>query len=156
MALKILHNPDARLRLISEEVSFSDLASEEIKKLIQEMIESMKESKGVGLAAPQIGMQKRIIIVDEGNGPRAYANPRITKRSFKKVDSEEGCLSVPNVWGIVRRHKKVQVKALDQGGKEVVIKADGLLSIIFQHEIDHLDGVLFIDRVEHFTHPSEL
>jgi peptide deformylase len=103
----------------------------------------------------QIGVHKRVIIVDEGTGPQAYINPTIVSRSFRKGHFiEEGCLSIPGIWGYVTRNKKIRVNALNRHGDDVSIKADGLASVIFQHEIDHLDGILFIDKVDEYTrHP---
>lgn len=156
MSLTILHEPDDRLRVKSEEISLDDLRSPETQTLCDEMLIEMKNANGVGLAAPQVGVNKRIIVIDEGQGARVYVNPKITGQSFRKIAFEEGCLSVPGIWGYVRRHKKVTVKALDRQGNKVSVRADGLLAIIFQHEVDHLDGVLFIDKVEKFTNPPEL
>ncbi len=156
MSLEILHEPDDRLRVKSVEISLDDLRSEETQTLIDEMFVEMRNANGVGLAAPQVGVNKRIIVVDEGKGAREYINPRITAKSFRKFDFEEGCLSVPGVWGFVHRYRSVTVKALDRHGKKVTVKGSGLLSVIFQHEIDHLDGVLFIDKVEQFTNPPRL
>jgi peptide deformylase len=156
MPLEILHEPDDRLRVKSTEISLDDLRSEETQTLIDEMLVEMRNANGVGLAAPQVGVNKRIITVDEGKGARAYINPRIASKSFRKFDFEEGCLSVPGVWGFVHRHRSVTIKAFDRDGKKVTVKASGLLSVIFQHEIDHLDGVLFIDKVEKFTNPPRL
>lgn len=146
--MRILHDPEPTLRVKSTEMDPGDIQTPETQKLIDEMIETMRKANGVGIAAPQVGVNKRLIVVDDGSGLGVFVNPRLTSRSARIIDFEEGCLSVPGVWGIVKRHKKVHVKALDRTGKKVVLKADGLLSIIFQHEIDHLDGVLFIDRVE--------
>jgi len=124
------------------------------------------------MAAVQVGVVKQIIVMDLGDrevdapapqdepvdeqarrNPRYFVNPEIVARSFRTFLFEEGCLSVPGVWGMVKRHRGVKVKALDEIGKEVTVEADGLEAVIFQHEIDHLDGVLFIDRVEKFTRP---
>lgn len=156
MSLTVIHEPDPRLRQISVEIEVEELLLPETQKLLDDMLVALKVENGVGLAAPQVAVNKRIIVVDDGHGSRAYINPRITGTSLRKIDFEEGCLSVPGVWGFVRRYRKVHVKALDRHGKKVSLKADGLLAIIFQHEIDHLDGVLFIDKVEKFTNPSRL
>lgn len=115
------------------------------------MIETVN-GRGIGLAAPQVGTNKRIIIVQTKNGPTAFINPKIFSTSLFKNSGEEGCLSVPGVWGVVKRFKKVKIKALNRQGEKIIIKADGLESRIFQHEIDHLDGLLFIDKVEKITH----
>jgi peptide deformylase len=111
----------------------------------------MIDADGIGVAAPQIGVLKRIIIVKTANGAEAFINPKIISSSIRRVESEEGCLSVPGVYGIVKRHASVKVKAYDKDGKKIKFKTGGLQSIIFQHEIDHLDGILFIDKVIRYT-----
>ncbi|MBU0613768.1 peptide deformylase, partial [Patescibacteria group bacterium] len=108
----------------------------------------MKEEDGAGIAAPQVGKNIRVIIVDTGLGPRAYINPQILEKSEKMIDSTEGCLSVPGIFASVSRHKKVFIQALDRNGNVAHIKKSGVLSTVFQHEIDHLDGILFIDKVD--------
>lgn len=141
------------LRVRSLDVPITDVGSTRIKKLVADLIDTMKVENGCGIAAPQVGIHERVIIVDSGKGPKAYINPEIVSRSFRTFLFEEGCLSVPGVWGMVKRHRGVKVKALDQNGAEVTVEASDLEAVIFQHEIDHLDGVLFIDRVEKFTRP---
>ncbi len=145
--MTVLHNPNKELRVVSEPVALDRLGSKEMKKLIKDLKDTMKEENGVGIAAPQVGVHDRVIIAELEDGtPTAFINPEITERAFKLVDSEEGCLSVPGCWGIVKRHRSVTVKAYTEDGTHVSLKANGLLAIIFQHEIDHLDGILFIDR----------
>lgn len=148
MSRPVLHEPDEQLRVKSEVVSNDRITSPEMKLLIDELKETMKIENGVGIAAPQIGVHDRVIIAETDGLPTAYINPVITERSFRMVDSEEGCLSVPGCFGIVRRHRSVTVKATVEDGSLVTINARELLAIIFQHEIDHLDGILFIDRAE--------
>lgn len=116
-------------------------------KLINDMIETMKNAPGVGLAAPQVGISERIIIADIGEGTFCLINPKITKKSGKQ-EFYEACLSVPGFEAPVERFKSVVVKALDKTGKPVSIDAEGFLAVVFQHEIDHLDGILFVDRVK--------
>ena len=142
----VVKNPNDILRKTSEPIKDADLTLDETQALIDDMIETMKKEDGVGLAAPQIGKHVRIIIAETGEGPEAFVNPKIISTSDRMMDSEEGCLSVPGVYGIVKRHKTVKVKAKDRHGQPVRLKASGLLSVIFQHEIDHLDGILFIDK----------
>jgi len=152
MALTIIHNPDPRLHQMSVDLSKEELALPETQTFIDQMIETMKaqksnESTPVGLAAPQVGVNKRIIIVDhDGTGPKVYVNARVSSLSPRLVDSPEGCYSVPGTWGTVKRHKRAFVKALDRHGNKVAMRVSGFEGIVFQHEIDHLDGVLFIDR----------
>lgn len=154
--LKIVKHPAKSLREKSEEVPLDQIKSARVQKLIDDLIETKTLDNGIGIAAPQVGVNKRIIIVDLADGPEAFINPRITKGSMRKVETEEGCLSVPGVFGTVVRHRKVHIKALDREGKKIKLDAKGLEATIFQHEIDHLDGVLFIDRVEKFTNPPRM
>ncbi len=147
MSLKrVYHHPDGILRTKSAEVQPEVITTPAMKQFVADMKETMIKENGVGLAAPQVGNHIRLIVCETPKGNRAFFNPVIVEKSDKIVDSEEGCLSVPNVYGIVKRHKRVQVQALDENGSPITIKTGGLLAIIFQHEIDHLDGVLFIDR----------
>jgi peptide deformylase len=119
----------------------------EIKKLIDNMEKTMRAAPGVGLAAPQVGVLLRVIVADIGEGLVALINPKIQKRSGKCM-FYEGCLSVPGVEGQVERSESVCVKGLDRKGKPVVVEAEGYLAIVLQHEIDHLDGILFVDRIK--------
>ncbi len=148
MPRPVLHEPNQQLRLKSEIVLSDRILSPEMRLLIVELKETMKIENGVGIAAPQIGVHDRVIIVEIDGVPTGFINPEITDRSFRMIDSEEGCLSVPGCLGIVSRHRSVTVKAINELGEPIVIKAQMLLSTIFQHEIDHLDGILFIDRAE--------
>lgn len=121
----------------------------EIKDLAERMGLALNEFKGVGLAAPQINHPIRLIVVtDEKKGFIPMVNPTITFASKEKVASEEGCLSIPNVFGIVRRAAKIRYSYQDLDGNIIKAKAKGLTSIIIQHECDHIDGVLFIDKAE--------
>ena len=115
-----------------------------IRDILDEMIKTMAEAKGVGLAAPQVGIAKRLIVVDVGEGPIYLVNPEIIW-SEGECTAVEGCLSVPGYVGDVRRAEKVRVTGLDREGRRVWVEGDGLLARALQHEIDHLDGVLFID-----------
>ncbi|MBI4598569.1 peptide deformylase [Candidatus Uhrbacteria bacterium] len=154
--LPILREPNPTLRQPSAPFDLQTLLQPETQTWLDELTETMQVADGIGIAAPQTGTNKRVIIVQTGEGPKAFMNPKFFSASLRKVESEEGCLSVPGVYGIVKRHKSVKVKAVDREGKKIMLKADGLEAIIFQHEIDHLDGVLFIDKVERYTHPSRL
>lgn len=156
MSRPVLHEPNDELRKKSEAISVDRITTPEMKLLIDELKETMGKEKGVGIAAPQIGVHDRVIIVENDGVLIAYINPEITERSFRMVENEEGCLSVPGCWGVVKRHRSVTVKAIIETGENVVLKAQGLLSIIFQHEIDHLDGILFIDRAENIRKASAL
>jgi peptide deformylase len=133
----------------------------ELKQLMDDMIETMRVAPGVGLAAPQVNIPERVIVVelpaDEEEGTPAelyaYANPEIIKASHDTEEDHEGCLSIPGYVGEVPRHTMVVVRGQDAYGKQVRVRAYDYLARIFQHEIDHLDGVLFIDRV---TDPSKI
>jgi peptide deformylase len=116
-----------------------------IQKLLDNLAETMYAARGVGLAAPQIGVSKRVIVVDVGEGLWELVNPEIVSRKGEDVDVE-GCLSIPGVAGKVRRASRVVVRGWDRNGKEIEIKASGLGARALQHEIDHLDGILFIDK----------
>jgi len=144
--LEILAYPDPILKKKAEPVERID---EDIKKLVEDMAETMYMAPGVGLAAPQIGKSLRIIIVDAtrtGDGFMALINPEIIS-SEGECKEEEGCLSVPDFKENIKRKEKVLVKGLDIKGNEVQLPADGLLAIALQHEIDHLDGILILDKV---------
>lgn len=124
--------------------------TEEIRTLIADMFDTMYAEEGVGLAAPQVGVGERVIVVDprdEHVQPFALINPEIVHFAEEVERDEEGCLSIPGLKEIVERAAAVRVEALDADGKPVSIEAEGLLSRILQHEVDHLDGILFLDRV---------
>lgn len=130
-----------------------DGPGEELDALIADMFETMYAEKGIGLAAPQIGLSKRLVVVDvndeqgEEMGPFALLNPRIVESGTALDKHEEGCLSIPGVTGVVERPWTVTVEGLTQKGEPVRIEAEGMLARCLQHEIDHLNGVLFIDRL---------
>ena len=126
-----------------------------ILQLLDDMAETMYANNGVGLAANQIGITKRLIVVDTGEGLIKLINPKLLKGELPEVQVE-GCLSVPERWGEVERFQKVVVKGKDEKGRTIKIEAQELLARVFQHEIDHLEGVLFIDRAQRvFTKPVE-
>ncbi len=117
-----------------------------VKETLQSMLDTMREANGVGLAAPQIGVSRRLVVIDVGDGPRFLVNPEITAHSAETESQWEGCLSWPGYIGEVLRPTGVTVKALDEAGHEIWIEGEGLLARCLQHEIDHLDGILFVDR----------
>ncbi|CDF57886.1 peptide deformylase [Thermobrachium celere] len=135
---------DDVLRKVSKPVTKFD---ERLKILVEDMIDTMYEADGVGLAAPQVGILKRVIVIDVGEGPKVYINPEIIYEEGEQID-EEGCLSVPNRRGLVKRPYKVRVKAQDLNGNEFIEEGEELLARAFCHEIDHLNGILFIDKIE--------
>ena len=122
----------------------------EIKKLGKDMAETMlrSEPEGVGLAGPQVGSSKKIIVVQTGKGPAVFINPKILKKSKETEIMEEGCLSLPGLLLRIKRAKEIKLEALDINGKKSKINARGILARIFQHEIDHLNGILITDRVD--------
>ena len=122
-----------------------------IKELIEDMLDTMYEAQGVGLAAPQVGVLRRIVVIDVGEGPIILINPEILETSGEQT-GDEGCLSVPGKAGCVTRPDYVKVKALDENMEEVVYEGEGLLARAFCHEIDHLDGHLYVEKVEGEIH----
>ena len=147
--LKILTIPDPRLKHKSIEVESFDT---DLQKIVKNMYDTLHASgNGIGLAAPQVGIKKRIVVIDlkeEGKSdPITFVNPKILKLSEEKFINEEGCLSVPEYYAEVERSKEVELEWFDENGKKKVKKVKGLLSICIQHEIDHLNGTLFIDHL---------
>jgi peptide deformylase len=141
---EVLTFPDERLRTVAKPVESVDAS---IKTLVKDMFETMKDEKGIGLAATQINVHKRVVVMDvsdEQNEPYVFINPEITEKSGSTV-SEEGCLSVPNNYAKVDRAEKVKVTALDENGAPFELEAEGLLAVCIQHELDHLQGKLFVD-----------
>lgn len=144
MILEIRKYPDPILR--KKCLPVTELTSE-IKELGKNMIETVVVKGGVGLAAPQVGELKRIIAVGFTDGPRIFINPRILNKSKKAEIMEEGCLSFPGTYLNIKRAKEVEIEALAPEGEKVRLKISGLIARIFQHEIEHLDGILFIDKI---------
>ena len=145
----ILTAPDPRLQAVSTDVETVDA---DIRKLVDDMADSMYAAEGIGLAAVQIGVPKRVIVIDldqkEGTkNPRAYINPKILWASEELAVFEEGCLSVPEIWDDVERPARIKAEYLDRDGNKQLLEADGLLATCLQHEMDHLNGVLFIDHL---------
>lgn len=127
--------------------------NERLHMLISDMIDTMKDADGVGLAAPQVGILKRVIVVDIGEGPIELINPEITYREGEEIKFE-GCLSVPGLFGEVSRPKKVKVKAQDKWGNLKEIEGEDLLARALCHEVDHLEGILFVDKAIKFVKPD--
>ena len=144
--LQILHYPDPRLRTIAKPVS---VFGEDIQRIVADMFETMYAAPGIGLAATQVNIARRILVTDisrDGSDPRCFINPQIVEsRGVEQM--EEGCLSVPDVFENVERAEWVRVQAFDQHDTPFEIELDGLLAVCVQHEIDHLDGKLFVDRL---------
>jgi len=144
---EIVKHPDPILRQRSRPVT---RLTDPIRRLISDMIETMREAPGLGLAAPQVGESLRLFVYDVGDGPGAIINPEIVDRAGEEI-GVEGCLSIPRLEGDVPRAQMVEVSGLDRHGKRVRIRAEDLLARVFQHEIDHLDGILFTDRADPAT-----
>lgn len=146
MAIRnIRKNGDDILRKKCKAVEAVD---EKIKQLVEDMLETMYKYNGVGLAAPQVGVLKQIVVIDidDGNGPLVFINPEIIKEKGEQ-EVEEGCLSFPNQFAKIIRPSEVTAKALDKDGREFKVKAKGLLAQAISHEVDHLNGVLFVDKI---------
>jgi peptide deformylase len=142
--LPILHFPDPRLRIKAAPVA---AVNDALRKLVDDMFETMYAAPGIGLAAPQINVSKRVVVIDislEHNQPLCLINPEILSREGE-ISSEEGCLSVPDEFEVVERASKVEVRTLGRDGQPFEMEAEGLLAVCIQHEIDHLDGKLFVD-----------
>lgn len=142
--LEILHFPDPRLRQRAVEVKNIDVR---IEKLVDDMFETMYQAPGIGLAATQVNVHERVIVIDiskDQNEPLVFINPDILEKEGVE-EMDEGCLSVPGIYERVQRADRIRVQALDRDGKSFEMEADGLLAVCIQHEIDHLDGKLFVD-----------
>lgn len=142
--LEVLRFPDERLRTVAKKI---DKVDKSITTLIGDMFETMRDENGIGLAATQVDIHKRVVVMDVSENqddPMVFINPEITHKEGKTI-SEEGCLSVPNNYAQVERAEKITVSALNKAGEPFTLDADGLLAICIQHELDHLKGKLFVD-----------
>jgi len=142
--LEILHFPDPRLRIRAKSLA---AVTDATRALIKDMLETMYAAPGIGLAATQVGVDQRVIVVDvseDGDESMAFINPEILSQEGSEV-MQEGCLSVPGVYEEVERAERIRVRALDRDGRQVEFDADGLLAVCIQHEVDHLNGKLFVD-----------
>ena len=143
--LQILEYPDPRLRTRAQPVAAVDDA---VRQLVDDLFETMYAAKGIGLAATQVDVHKRVLVTDvsqDRTEPRVFINPQIIERDGT-TEAEEGCLSVPGVYDLLRtRSEKIRVRALDRDGQPFELEADGLLAVCIQHELDHLEGKLFVD-----------
>jgi len=141
---EIVTYPDPILRQQAKAVSKLDAGT---KKLAEDMVATLRRQNGLGLAANQVGALQKVFVYDDGTGPGILINPKIVSASGEQI-GVEGCLSVPGLQGEVKRANFVEIRGTDLNGKPVKIKAEGLLARIFQHELDHLNGTLFIDRAD--------
>ena len=145
--LPILQFPDPRLRTVAKPIESVD---KRVKRLADDMLETMYDAPGIGLAATQVNVHERILVIDvseEKTNPQVFINPAIEILSEEMESYDEGCLSIPGFYESVERPSKVRVNALDKDGKEFVIEPEGLLAVCVQHEIDHLNGKLFVDYI---------
>ena len=157
MILPIKTYPDPVLGKPTEPVSFP--LSKEIKKLAEDMIDTVRKADGIGLAAPQVGKSVKVVIINlEKSGVPLVAlyNPKVVTKSFAKTEIEEGCLSIPGVFGMVKRPKKVTIEAQTAEGKTVQFTDDGWIARVAQHEIDHINGRLIIDVIKKYTQGAEI
>jgi peptide deformylase len=144
--LEILHYPDPRLRNRALPV---DRVDDELRRLLDDMLETMYAAPGIGLAAVQVNVPKRVVAIDisqQGDAPLCLVNPEILELSGN-IETEEGCLSVPDIYETVARADHIRARALNRDGQPFEFEADGLLAVCVQHEIDHLDGKLFVDHL---------
>ncbi|HTX86880.1 MAG TPA: peptide deformylase [Candidatus Nanoarchaeia archaeon] len=153
--LKILTLPAESLRKKSEAIGEDRITAKEFEELCDDLAETMVQKEGIGLAAPQIGRNVRLIVVNTKKGPIMLFNPKIVKKSWLKEWGEEGCLSVPLIFGDVKRHKKITCVFCNRQGAKNRIKASGMLARVIQHEIDHLDGILFVDKAKNLKKIDE-
>lgn len=151
MLRPIITSGHATLRKVATSIEPTFLRTKEAKRLIADMIETMHNANGIGLAAPQIDRSIRLVVIALKDGALVLGNPEIIRRSLRQTKEEEGCLSVPGVFGNVRRHQKLTVKFLDRDGIPQRLDASGLFARVVQHEVDHLNGMLYIDRTNDFT-----
>ena len=149
---KIIELGDEKLRKTCKPVEKFDLR---LRILLKDMADTMYKANGVGLAAPQVGILRRVVVVDIGDGLIEMINPEIVATEGEQ-EGEEGCLSVPDEVGIVKRPNIVTVKATDRNGEPFTIRGEGLLARAFCHEIDHLDGILYIDKASRMLTPEEM
>ncbi len=144
----IVTHPAASLRERSVEVDPREITTPEFQAYLDTLTHTMLVKDGVGIASPQVGQNIRAIVVQLNNVTECYINPEILKTSEAMIEGEEGCLSVPGVYGMVDRHKRITVRALNRHGRTVELDLRQFPAVVFQHEIDHLNGILFIDKMK--------
>jgi peptide deformylase len=144
----IVTEPTASLRERSRELNVAEVTTPEFQAFLDQLIMTMYVADGVGIASPQVGRNIRAIVVDQNGKPECYINPEIVKASETMIESEEGCLSVPGKYGTVLRSKKISFRALNRHGRQVAFEAKNFPAIVLQHEVDHLEGILFIDKAK--------
>ncbi len=153
--LDIVIHPNDILRQICAKIAPNEIEKEKIQQLSRDMAKTMVIKDGLGLAAPQVGQIVRLIVVSTVDGPMPMLNPVITQTSLIKEWGEEGCLSLPQLFGRVKRSKSIKIEFLSINGERRRIAADGLLARVIQHEVDHLNGILFIDKAKNVREIAE-
>ncbi len=156
--LKVIKMGNPRLRMSSQVVERSEIVNSDFQQFVNDLIETMRVNNGAGIAAPQVDVLQRIFTMEMTDNPRypdkeafplhVAINPEIAYLSQETVDSWEGCLSIPNIRGRLKRHKHIRLTALDRNGNEYVTELEGFAAVVAQHELDHLNGVLLIDRMD--------
>ena len=139
------------LRRKADTVKATELHKPELQQLFLDMEQTMDDNDGIGLAAPQVNQSIRVAVIKTKEGALVLVNPKIARFSLRKELGEEGCLSIPGVYGMVKRSRSIRVHALDRRGKRINFKAAGLFARVIQHEVDHLNGILFIDKAVEIT-----
>lgn len=160
MLLEIFKEPNPILRKVGKQLTKEDLGSKKFKKFIKDLTETMYIHDGVGIASPQVGHSVMLCVIAKDFSPTKekdliLINPVWEKKSIAKTLDEEGCLSVPGIYGLVKRYKKIRVKALDEHGKEICFEAVDFPARVIQHEVDHLNGILFIDKAKKIRHAEK-
>jgi len=156
MILNIINYPNPELRQKAKNVETAKISQKEFQNFLRDFVKTMQVKDGIGLAAPQVGQSIRVIAVSTENDAMILINPKIIGKSWRKNLAEEGCLSFPNIYGLVKRHNKIKVFGYDKNGKKINLKCEGLFARVIQHEINHLDGILFIDKMKKITKGAEL
>ena len=146
--LPLVTLPNAQLRRRSEEVNPADIDKPEFQAWLDDLVHTMYKADGIGIAASQVGRNIRVFVAVDKDAPHIVINPVLVKKSWRMEDGEEGCLSVPGKYGVVRRYGAFKVRGLDRRGEKIVLDARGFFARVLQHELDHCDGVLFIDRAK--------
>jgi len=146
--LPLVFHPNPLLNQVAKPIDLARIQDPVFQQLLDDMVETMIAEQGIGLAAPQIGISERFVIVQMGQTADAFINPEIVDHTWRTLWYEEGCLSIPGVYGKVKRFRGVKVHTWTRDGKEITIDVAGLPAIIFQHEIDHLNGILFIEKAK--------
>jgi peptide deformylase len=154
--LNIITYPNPQLRQKSKNLKTDQISQKEFQNFLRDFVKTMQVKDGIGLAAPQVGQSIRVIAVSTKNGSLILINPKIISKSWRRNLAEEGCLSFPNIFGLVKRRNKIKVFGYDKNGKQIKLKCEGLFARVIQHEIDHLDGILFIDKLKKITKGAEL